>query len=736
MSNNKQLFDKYLKRVSPLKEENNIDAIYGSLLNGKNSYLRVTKKGSTHFDPSWISKIEDCLYELGEIINNPREVTTVDSNVVPIELAKKVDGSSVQHLASHTQYIKEVNESGGVVPSKILSHSNIDDIHTYENRFIATFIRRLVLFVEKRYEFIRENVNLTTDDIMIVKNKSIVNGQEVEIETKVTVKKQENDKSTVDTKDYIERIKLMREYVTYYYTSPFMREMKNERNVRKPILQTNIIRKNPLYRKCFETFLFIENFDSLGVSYHLDENYQEFDEKQRKELNYLLLSDYLSIKDESEYDSIKKTSKTYKPRILTSIDDEKFTYGDIVKGPIEFVRVDDTYREYLNSKVNNNLPTHPNKYEKDFYKEDYQYKNERKLDEKELDQLIARKRKEIALYEKIIEELIARRDREEAEEKRRELEAIKEYERGLIELKRQKIIEAALKEQTGPTEEEKAAQEATQEAQVEEIKEEKEPTNIYRVADGEETVRFVDGHKEETFTLIDREYVEELPSEEDFTMEEPQESPVVEETPVEEVQEEEPIIEEVQVVEEIPQEEPIVVEPVEETVEETNEPVQFEEVPHESNEIVYYVSADSIVNYVDGHKEETYMVIEPDYTQESDIEEIAEVPLEEPVSERVVEEEPVEEETPVVEEAPVEVEEAPIEESTEGPIYFRIVTDNENGLSSDVYDGIEYFIVLTEEGYYVNENEYSQDEYDAMIFTDLDEASAIIDRLGGQVLKL
>ena len=445
-TSNKKLYSKFVDREVPLRKDKNVDSMYESLFNGKNSYLRMSKRGSSYFDSSWIEVIEDCLYELGEIVNNPREVTVTDSNVTPIELAKKVDGVSVQHLASHTQYIKEIDEHGDVIPSKILSHSNIDDIHTYENRFIATFIRRLMLFVNKRYEFIRSTVNLTQDDVLYIKNKTIIDDQEVEIESKITIKKKLKDQSAIDAQDYINRILLMREYIQYYYSSPFMKQMKNEKDVRKPILQTNIIRKNPKYRKCFETFTFIERFDSLGVSYHIDENYQTFNEEERGKINYLLLNSYLAVQDDEEFQSIKKSNKVYKPKILTSIDDEEFVYGDILKGPIEFVRIDEKYRQYLDSKVRKDLPAHPNKYEKEFFKEEYDYKKERKLDNKELDALIARKQKEAERYEKLIQKLIEERNIEEAEAKRRELEAIRAYENELLEIRRQRIIEAALKD--------------------------------------------------------------------------------------------------------------------------------------------------------------------------------------------------------------------------------------------------------------------------------------------------
>ena len=439
---NKKLFNKYLAKVSSVKE-GTFTALYNDILNGKNSYLRLNKKGSSMFDPTWIKIIEDCLFELGEIINNPSEVTTQDSSVVPIELAKKVDGVSVQHLASHTQFIKEVDENGNVVPGKILAHFNKEELHTYENRFIATFIRRLVLFIEKRYEFIKNTISLESKEVLLLKNNSVVNGQEVEIETKIVIKKQMEDDVTVKAKEYMDRIALMREYITYYYNSSFMKEMKNEKDVRKPILQTNIIRKNPLYHKFYEVFMFIERFENLGVSYKIDEQYLDFSEKDMKKLNYLLLGTYLAIQDKDEYEVVKESTKVYKPKVLTSIDDEKFVYGEFVDGPIQFVRVDEQYRDYLSTLLSKSLPTHPTKQEKEYFDEDYSFKKNLLNALKEIDKIVSRKQKEIDKYEKYLAEYIKKREKEEAEEAKRLIEEMKKESEGLLEYRRQLILSAA-----------------------------------------------------------------------------------------------------------------------------------------------------------------------------------------------------------------------------------------------------------------------------------------------------
>lgn len=443
--NDKELFAQYVEKMESF-EDDRFSNMARDLFKGHNSYLRMKFKGSSIFNPAWINTIEDCLYELGQIINNPREVTTQEGIVTPIELAKKVNHESVRHLASHSQYVKDINEAGDVVPAKILGQFNKEEIHTYENRFIATFIRRLILFVEKRYEFIKKTVNLDEKDVMYVKNKSIVDGQEVEIETKISVKRAIEDDLAITAREYIARIDKLKQYVTYYYNSPFMKEFKTEKNVRKPILQTNIIRKNPLYHKCYETFLFIEKFDSLGVAFKVDRNFKAFSEKERKAINYIMLSNLLSLESSESARSYKKTSKSYKPKLLTSIDDESFLYGDLVKGPIEFVRSDEAYLNYLKAISPKDIPLRPNTGEKAYFKEEIKQRKVIHDEVKEIEALLARVQKQIAKYEKMLEGFIAKRDEEDAKEARKELERLRAEEQNFLNQKREAIIRAAMEQ--------------------------------------------------------------------------------------------------------------------------------------------------------------------------------------------------------------------------------------------------------------------------------------------------
>ena len=437
----------YHRSMKSLTKQGRERDILAALSNGKNTYMRMDRLESSSFDSSWIDEIEGVIYDLGQIVSNPRQNTKTEGNIVPIELARKISADSVQHLASHTQYVKEIDEYGNVIPSKILTMVNEDDIRTYENRFIATFIRRLVLFVEKRYEFVSNFAELHDESVLMFKNKSFVDGAEVEIETKIRINHKSDDDMSIKNNEYIERIKLMRQYILYFYNSDFMKKLKTERDVHNPILQTNIIRKNPLYHHCFEVYKFIEKYEHLGVHYKVDEQYSVFNAEELAEINQTLFANYITLKGKERSATSKGSVKVYKPKILTSPDDEAFIYGPLYAGPIEFLRTDKPYQDYLDSKVRKDLPVHPTKRDKEYYAEEYAIKAENKEDLKQKNELIKRKNKEIAAFNKAAAKIDQEREAARLALLEQEKQIIKKEEYDLLTAARNEIIAASLEEQ-------------------------------------------------------------------------------------------------------------------------------------------------------------------------------------------------------------------------------------------------------------------------------------------------
>ena len=443
----KQINKRYHNSMKTLTRGSREHDILEALTNGKNSYLRMDRLESSSFDKSWIEEIENVIFDLGEIISNPRQTTKIEGSLVPVELARKTNAESVQHLASHTQYVKEIDEYGNVIPSKILTMVGEDDIHTYENRFIATFVRRLVLFVEKRYELVSNFAELHDDEVLYFKNKSFVDGATVEIETKIKISHKSDDELSLKSNAYVERIKQIRNYILYYYNSDFMKKLKTEKDVHNPILQTNIIRKNPKYHHCFEVYKFIEGYDQLGVNYKVDEHYSLFNDEELKEINRTLFANYITLHGKDRSKNAKTSSKVYKPKILTSMDDESFVYGPYLSGPISFVRVDEGYQNYLDSKVKKDLPLHPTKKEKEYYADEYAEKAENRQDLKQKNDLLKRKEKEVKAFNKAAAKIDEERELARLALLKLEQEVIKKEEDAMLEAARKELIAASLADQ-------------------------------------------------------------------------------------------------------------------------------------------------------------------------------------------------------------------------------------------------------------------------------------------------
>ena len=471
----KEINRSYHSKMKSLISGEHEKEIFTSLSNGKNSYMRLDRLESSSFDKTWIEVIEDCIFDLGDIIANPRQVTKTEGALVPVELARKTNAESVQHLSSHTQYIKEIDDYGNVIPSKILTMVSDDDIHTYENRFIATFVRRLSLFISKRYEFVSKFAELHDEEILFFKNQSVVDGATVEIETKIKIKKKNDSDIGVMNNTYIQRIAQLHEYILYYMNSPFMRQMRTDRDVRNPILQTNIIRKNLKYHHCYEVYRFIERYDSLGANYKVDENYSIFSEDDLAELNRTIFGTYITLKGREKSKQYKLNSKVYKPKILTSMDDESYIYGPLLSGPISFVRVDEEYQQYLDSKLKKDLPLHPTKQEKEYYADEYEAKKENKQDLKQKKDLLKRKQKEVNQFEKSVQAILKRREEERLKLLQQEKDIIQAEETALLEAARQEIINASLSDHKDTKE---AFEKEDAERHLAEIKESIANTNV------------------------------------------------------------------------------------------------------------------------------------------------------------------------------------------------------------------------------------------------------------------
>lgn len=247
-------------------------------------------------DEEWISMIEDSLDAINTIIEKPRRFITTEEEVVPVSLAKKISADSVRHLSQNTQFLAP-SEDGSVHPTRILNVNTVETYDLYENRFIYHLIQRLLTFVDKRTDVIFWSTGNEIRNRFKMHSKIDDAYEEIEYNVEMTVKNRQSfAENDADNMDVFMRIDRVRRLVMALRGASFCQIMNGCSAVRSPIQRTNLIMKDPNYRKCYQLWQFMERYDKVGYNIDVQQQSLAFDDEYMVQMYTNLINNYTVFK--------------------------------------------------------------------------------------------------------------------------------------------------------------------------------------------------------------------------------------------------------------------------------------------------------------------------------------------------------------------------------------------------------------------------------------------------------
>lgn len=236
-------------------------------------------------DMDWVIAIEETLPYIQKAIDEQRRFIKQVENVVRIELAKKVGPDSVKHLSQHTNFIAKV-EDDMVTPNKILTVEREESFAIYENRVLMTLIRKALRFVDDKYSKMKDVPNDSYNKIFMTRHMEL-NEKVVDFTVNYVNESHETLADDLDVLDVSElsdfdRIRRIRTTLNEFLNTQLMREIAKEPEVHPPITQTNLLKKNPNFKKAMDLWNFLdsykrEGFEIVGEEYQgkMDESVQQ-----------------------------------------------------------------------------------------------------------------------------------------------------------------------------------------------------------------------------------------------------------------------------------------------------------------------------------------------------------------------------------------------------------------------------------------------------------------------------
>ena len=272
--------------------------------NNLDSNMRVqTDYFKDSFDDKWVDLFEFTLPYLDKIVRNPKRFITTEEEIIKVEQAKKVGVETIKHLAKHTNFIQDLDEdTGDVIPSKLLNVFKEETFNTYENRFIYT----LILRDNKKIDY--------TSTTMVGEEKVSVN---------ITLNTDLNTSLNKDP-NYEERIKKIETDIKSLKFSEVYLALDKEgvAFVTNPIKKTNVILKNVNFQYAMKLWDYImEHMADKNEPEQEKKDYQ--DKSQLKELiDQTFLLEYLtvnSINNKASNEDIEKAKEKTLSSMLDKI---------------------------------------------------------------------------------------------------------------------------------------------------------------------------------------------------------------------------------------------------------------------------------------------------------------------------------------------------------------------------------------------------------------------------------
>lgn len=332
--------------ITAEEKENFPRYFYNSFLAGENIVYHKSIAEIKKFNDDWITTLETYFPSIDRIIGNPFSNLRYDEEIVPVEKARKINSTSVKHLAANTHLIKEV-VNDEVIPKKILTQQSEIEYGIYENRFIMTLINRLITFLSNRYEVVKSNIDSYERKHLNLKSKFNIFESEVAMDIDLVFKSQIDDANIKErSKIYLGRVTNLTRMVAGYKNSPFMKMLEGQKPVKPPIMKTNIILKNPDFRNAYNLWLFLDHCDSIFYDIDVEERDLDVAPAYMYNLNQIALITYALVLynqkiSKKQYDASnmikyeRKATKLIKSHAM-----------DVVENPAAIVIEDNTINEY------------------------------------------------------------------------------------------------------------------------------------------------------------------------------------------------------------------------------------------------------------------------------------------------------------------------------------------------------------------------------------------------------
>ena len=327
-----------------------------SLAHADNEFQFSNRRLEKTVDLEWVDAIEERLEAFQNVISMPRHVIHEEELVVNVANARKAGADVVRHLSQHANQVDKFDvDTGDVQPNRLMQKYREDSWGMYENRLVFTTMEMAYQFVKLRHDALFSAMGDEFGAKLRLRSDMDSAVEAVHMEMFLHIKDTESALET-DEKNHetFSRISRIYRVLTMCMNSQFSQQMARLSRVKGTITKTNVLKKNPMYRKILDLYEFLRNYDDVGYTIRVVEQNPTINEQLQQDIfhnilfNYLILKGYLETeKDRQLPKPLKERKRVLKPKVVKEIIEELTEDYDLPDVEIRKVLIEELTKAQL-----------------------------------------------------------------------------------------------------------------------------------------------------------------------------------------------------------------------------------------------------------------------------------------------------------------------------------------------------------------------------------------------------
>lgn len=327
-----------------------------ALSRAENEFQFSNRKLEKAVDLHWVDKIEQTLPAMQNIISNPRNMIREEELVVNAANAKRAGADVVRHLSQHASFVEDYNaRTGDVRPTKLMQKYREDTEELYENRLVFTAMEMAYQFVRIRHDALFEAMNEEYGAKLRVHSDMESATEQVHMEMFLHIKEIESALETDERNtEVFSRISRLYRLLATFMNSNFAKQMAKVNRIKGPIYKTNVLKKNPDYRKVAQLLEYLRGYTDIGYSIRVIEQAPVINETFQRDIYHNILFNYMVLKGylQDEEDRViptkpKQKQRTLRPKFIREIIEELTEDYDLPDIEIRKVLIEELTKEQL-----------------------------------------------------------------------------------------------------------------------------------------------------------------------------------------------------------------------------------------------------------------------------------------------------------------------------------------------------------------------------------------------------